>query len=197
MLRRVITVHGILLAVGLVACGSATSGARAPRNFPSYDPHSAQLFDDGIDADAVGLTQEHEDKPATDMKLRERAQVGDAVVRARVTTVNEDTAKNWQLEFQTVQVLHVGGVDRGRSAPTTPYDSAFTLMVEPTDPSFGIVNSMMSHLIGHTFVVFLRSFAHGMDARPGDEPDLHFHVATDSKDVSEAIRSAIVLGEVQ
>jgi hypothetical protein len=182
----------VLMALG---CGASTPAARSPRNLPAYDPHSAELFDDGIEPDAVGFTPEHSEKPSSDNRLRERAQVGDAVLRARVTTVNEDSAKNWMLDFQTIEVLHAGG--KGKNPGPTPYDSTFTLTVEPSDPSFGIVNSMMSRLVGHSFVVYLRAFVHGTAPQPADDPDLHFHVATDSKDEIDAVRSAIVLGEVQ
>jgi hypothetical protein len=188
----------LLTSIAPLGCGASTPTPRTPRNVPPYDSHSAELFDDGIEPDAVGFTPEHSEKPSSDNKLRERAQVGDAVLRARVTTVNEDSAKNWQLDFQTLEVLHAGGREKAKSAPPpTPYDSTFSLTVEPTDPSFGIVNSMMTRLVGHTFVVYLRTFAHGTDPHPADDPDLHFHVATDSKDEIDAVRSAIVLGEVQ
>lgn len=178
-----------MVLLPLAACGAGAPSARTPRNLPSYDPHSAELFDDAIEPEAVGFPTDCVVPPGSDNRLRERAQIGDAVVRARVTTVNQDTTQAWQLVFHTVEVLHAS------NGSPAPLDADFTLMVEPNGPSAGIINSMSSHLTGHSFVVFLRTFARA--SSPGDDSDLHFHIATDSKDEAQAVRSAIVLGEVQ
>lgn len=184
---------GTVLLSDVAACGAASPSPRSPRNLPAYDAHAAELFDDGIEPEAVGFPTNRVVPPGSDNLLRERAQIGDAVVRARVTTVNEDTTQAWQLVFHTVEVLHVPASSGSGNGPV-PVATDFTLLVEPTDPSAGIVKSMSSHLTGHGFVVFLRTFARGS---PGDESDLHFHIAMDSKDEVQAVRSAIVLGEVQ
>jgi hypothetical protein len=186
-----------------VHCGAATPGPRAStRVFPAYDHHATELFDDGFEPEAVGFPTEHAVTPASDLRLRERTQTGDAVVRARVMTVDEDSTQNWSLALHTQQVLH-------ESKGSGPAPGDFTLRVEPTDPAAGIVNSMSSRLVGRTFIIFMRSFARGQeaqapsaspppDAPPADnEPDLHFHIAMDSKDEMDAIRSAILLSEVQ
>jgi hypothetical protein len=200
MLRRVnhfrLSGLGVLLAVLAcgVACGAGAPSPHTPRNLPSYDAHSAELFDDGIEPEAVGFPGDRVVPPSSDNRLRERTQIGDAVVRGRVTTVNEDTAHAWQLVFHTEETLHVAG-QSGSGGPAAQADAAFTLLIEPTDPSAGIVNSLASHLTGRSFVVFLRTFAHG--SSPGDDSTLHFHIASDSKEEVQAVRSAIVLGEVQ
>jgi hypothetical protein len=196
--RRLAAVTGLSAA----ACGAAASTPQTAQNYPSYDPHSAELFDNGIEPEAVGFPTDHTNTPGSDNRLRERSQTGDAVVRARVMTVDEDGTQNWQLAFHTIEVLHVAGGNGGR-APAGPPD--FTLHVQPTDPAAGIVGSMSTHLVGRTFVVFMRSFthtptaaeAHGGEAIASGQPDVHFHMAPDSKDETEAIRNSILLREVQ
>jgi hypothetical protein len=182
-------------ALACGACGAATPTSHTPRNLPPYSEHAKALFDDGVEPDAVGLASDGADKPGTDNNLRERAQIGDAVVRARVMTVDESTSRVWQLAFHTLEIVHKGsGTGMNQSTEATPFDTGFTLQVEPTDPSAGIVNSMSNRLVGHTFVVFLRTFAHPDTTEDGD---VHFHIAADTKEQLEAVRSAIMLGEVR
>jgi hypothetical protein len=184
------------LALACGACGAATTPtSRTPRNLPPYTDHAKDLFDDGIEPDAVGLATGGGSKPGADNTLRERAQIGDAVVRARVMTVDESTSRVWQLAFHTVEIIHKGsGTGMNQSKEATPFDTDFALQVEPTDPSAGIVNSMSNRLVGHTFVVYLRTFSHPDALEDGD---VHFHIASDTKEQLEAVRSAIVLGEMR
>jgi hypothetical protein len=184
---------GLVALVG--ACGAGTPSSHTPGNFPPYGGHATELFDDGIEPDAVGLATDRASNPGADNSLRERAQVGDAVVRARVMTVDESTSRVWQLAFHTMEIIHKGsGSGMNQSSQPTPFDADFALQVEPTDPSAGIVNSMSNRLVGHTFVVYLRTFAHPDTTEDGD---VHFHIAADSKEQIEAVRSAIMLGEVR
>jgi hypothetical protein len=189
-------------SLSAAACGAAASTPQTPQSYPPYDSHSAELFDNEIEPEAVGFPTEHASNPGSDNRLRERSQTGDAVVRARVMTVDEDTTQNWQLVLHTIENLHAAsGNNGGASAPSAD----FTLHVQPTDPAAGIVGSMSTHLVGRTFVVFMRSFTHtptaaeakGGEAIAGSQPDVHFHIGPDSKDEIEAIRNSILLREVQ
>jgi hypothetical protein len=150
---------------------------------PAYGGHAADLFDDAIEPTAIGYPSEPGISPLRDNLLRERTQVGDAVVRARVTTVttkHEDRGRTYQLGFHTLEHLAGSG----------PLDADFTLRVDGTDPAAGIVTAYETRLIGSTFLVFVREFA-----RPDSpiESDWRFHIARDQKDELEAVHSAVLL----
>lgn len=173
----------------VVACGGGTPGATGPeRPLPPYTGHAAELFDDAIEPIAVGYPDAAAN-PAADTRLRERTQTGDAVVRARVMTVTskeEDSGRSWQMGFHTVNRLGGAG----------PLDTDFALSVGPHDPAAGIVKAFESRLVGKTFVVFVREFAHE-GAPPGERGDLRFHVAPDSPDEQQAVNAAILAQEVR
>lgn len=177
-----------LALAGLLALGCGGKGANAPgREYPPYTGHAVELFDDGIDAIAVGYQLEPGPPPATDAKLRERVQTADAVLRARVVTVTdkrEDNGRSWQLGMRTLAVLNGG----------SPPPGDFTVEVEATDPGSGMVRAFEGSLVNATFVVFVRTFGH-----PGllTEPELHFHLAADKADVLDAIKQAALLQQVK
>lgn len=184
MVRWVMT---FCAAVACLGCGGAATGAQSPgRPLPPYGGHDAVLFDDGIEPTAIGYPMSDGASPLRDNLLRERTEVGDAVVRARVTTVTskqEDRGRSWQLGFHALEHLAGSG----------PLDADFTLQVDATDPAAGIVKAYENRLIGATFVVFVREFA-----RPGaDEGDWHYHIAADQKDELDAVRAAVLLQQVR
>ncbi len=176
---------GLLLLSGASACGKGANGPE--RDYPPYTGRSVELFDDGIDPIAVGYQLEPGPSPSTDAKLRERVQTGDAVVRARVVTVTskkEDNGRSWQLGLHMLE----------RLAGTAPADADFALDVESTDPGAGMVKAFESTLVGATFVVSMRTFAHA--GSPGDA-DLHFHLSADKADVLAAVKEATLLQQVK
>jgi hypothetical protein len=164
------------------ACGG--SGANAPnRPLPSYVGHATELFDDAIEPKAVGLELETTTAPKMDARLRERAEVGDAVLRARVSTVTakeEDSGTVYQVGFETLEKL---------AGPYPPGDD-FGLRVDKGTPSMGILKSFQGRLVGKSFVVFVRLFV-----RPDGDKDMHFHVAPDTKEEVAAVRAATVKQE--
>jgi hypothetical protein len=191
-----------------LACGGGGPGARGPeRALPAYSGHAQDLFDDGIDAAAVGLTlgsvapltggQTARAAPRSDNLLRERTQVGDAVVRARVRTVtskDEDRGRTWFIGLHTLE----------RLAGTGPLESDFTVEIGPSAASSGLLRAYESHLIGSTFVAYVREFEHPSAAKaaagappPPAEGDLHFHIARDDKDEVDAVRAAVLLDRVR
>jgi hypothetical protein len=181
----------VTLALLLSACGGGTPEARrADRQLPSYGGHAVELFDDAIEPAGVGIQLGGQagagfNAPRSDNLLRERTQVGDAVVRARVTTVtakDEDTGRSWQLGMHTIERLGGAG----------PLEPDFTLRVGASDAAAGILRAFESRLIGTTFVAFVREFVH-----QGGEAELHFHLAQDSRDELEAVKSAVLLDEVR
>jgi hypothetical protein len=185
-------VGGVLLLLLSCGCGGNTAEAARPdRPLPSYAAHWTELFDDVIEPTAVGGFQvafpagAGRTLPRGDNLLRERSQVGDAVVRARVTTVttkDEDRGRSWQLGLHTLE----------RLAGEGPLEADFVLRIGPTDSAAGIVRAFETRLIGQTFVAFAREFS-----RPGGESELHFHLAPDTKDETDAVNAAILQNSVR
>jgi hypothetical protein len=180
-----------------VACGGGTPGARgAQRPLPPYGGHACDLFDDGIELSAMGFPGAGQlnafdaghAAPRGDNLLRERTQVGDAVVRARIRTVtskDEDRGRTWQLGLHILE----------RLAGSGPLAEDFTLDVAASNVSSGILRAYENHVVGTTLVAFVREFA-----RPGSpdaEGELHFHIAHDAKDEVEAVRSAALRAPVE
>jgi hypothetical protein len=189
--RRPVLLRGAALAglaallAGAPACGKGANGPG--RDLPPYTGHSVDLFDDGIEPDAVGFQVAPGAPPMSDTRLRERTQTGDAVVRARVLTVTdkrEDKHHTWQLGMHTLE--HMAGAG--------PLGNDFTLEVEDTDPGAPMVHAFEGGLVGKTFFAFVRAFAR---AGAPDEWDEHFHLAGDTAAVKEAVQAAVLLQQVR
>jgi hypothetical protein len=182
MLRLAFPASPAALALGLgLSFGCGGPPANGPqRPLPSYTGHSVELFDDAIEAKALGLDLEASQNPRMDSRLRERAEVGDAVLRVRVSTVSakeEDAGSRYLLGFETLEKL-------GGFFPPGPQ---FTLVVDRKGSSLGIVKSFGARLVGKSFVAFVRLFV-----RADGDTELHFHLAPDSKDELAAVHDATV-----
>jgi hypothetical protein len=150
---------------------------------PNYEGHQAELFDDAIDPRAVGLNLDDARTPQSDSIVRERTQVGDAVVRAKVQTVtqkHDGDAVEYQLGLVVLEKL--GGEH--------PPPDEFVVRFDKTSPSAGIVRSLDARLGNKTFIVFVREFK-GTDG----EPRFYAHFAADTKDVVAAVKDAMALSE--
>jgi hypothetical protein len=180
---RTLAFVGLLTAV---ACGGSGSGANDPnRPVATYAGRQADLFDDTIEPAAVGLDFDRGYAPRVDKALRERAQVGDAVLRVRVSTVTAKTDgpdSNYQLGLHTIEKL------AGKNPP--PVD--FTVQINKTSESHGIMKNFESRLVGYAFVAFVREFAH-----PSGDREVHFHLAPDTKEVKSAVGDAVIMGELK
>ncbi|MDP9150865.1 MAG: hypothetical protein M3O36_13120 [Myxococcota bacterium] len=169
-------------SLALGACGGTAPESRSPgRDLPAYVGRSVELFDDAIEPSAVGFNLGTTTAPDRDRLLRERAQIGDAVVRARVTTVtskDQEQGRSWQMGLQTVERVTGSG----------PLSPVFTLTIDPRSPAAGIVRAFESRLIGKTFVAFVREFQGAGEQR--DDPELHFHLAHDGTDEVNAVLAA-------
>jgi hypothetical protein len=176
------------VAVANAGCASSPApGARDPsRPLPTYGGHAAELFDDVIEPGAVGLELDGPGSPPRGSAvLRERTQVGDAVVRVRVETVTgKDDGVNARYD------LGLKVLDRlaGQHAPP----DSFTVRVDKTSPSEPIVKSFQARLSGKTFIAFVKEFV-----RSDGDTDYHFHLAADDKDTVAAVKEAGVLGELK
>ena len=176
----------LIFAALLSATGCGGKDANDPsRPLAAYAGRQADLFDDAIEPAAVGLDFDKGYTPRGDKTLRERAQVGDAVLRVRVATVTAKTdgpEVTYQLGLHTVEKL------AGKNMP--PAD--FTVQINKTSESHGIMKNFESRLVGYAFVAFVREFGKG----DGDR-ELHFHLAPDTKDVKSAVGDAMLLGELK
>jgi len=172
----------LLFLVTSASCGGPDANSPS-RPLPAYDGHQTELFDDAIDPRAVGLNLDEARTPQTDAAVRERTQVGDAVVRAKVQTVtqkrNGDDVE-YQLGLQVLEKL------AGEHEPP----EIFAVRFDKASPSAGIVRSLDARLGGKTFVVFVKEFK-GSDG----EPRFYAHFAADSKDVIAAVKDAVALSE--
>ena len=187
MVRRLTLVLGLALGLALGACAvsnSRTGDQRPVRALPSYAGHESQLFDDTVEPAAVGLDYQKSYVARGDMALRERAQMSDAVLRVRVTTFTvKDTGAEatYQINLRIVEKV------TGKYPPADD----FSITVDKSSESYGIMKSFESRLVGYSFVAFVRSYV-----RPDGDSVLHFHLSPDTKDVKLAISDALLLGEV-
>ncbi len=160
------------IVLSAAGCGAGTSDARAPqRALPAYGDHQAELFDDAIESEAIGSDLAASPSLANSALFRERTLEGDAVVRARVTTITskaQDNGYGWQVGLHTVE----------RIAGNGPLATDFMIQVDSNGPAAGMLRAFESTLVGTTFLAFAREFA-----RPGSpaEADLHFHLAQYAK----------------
>jgi hypothetical protein len=177
----------VALAFTVIGCGPSMADPVAPpaSSLPKYDATNADQFDDAIEPHAVGLELETYSDPKSDPRLRARAQAADAVVRARVMTVTGETGSGshtYQVTFK--ELAHLGGKH--------PLGDEFTVRIDKTSPSLGIVRSMEGQLVGKTLVVFAKAFS-----RPDGDRDIHFHASADAQDVADAVKEAVILDEVK
>lgn len=166
--------------MSVVACGQAAAPSRP---LVPYDAREQRLFDDAIEPSAVGMSLDDPSPvaPAADPLLRERAEVGDGVVRARVDTV---TMKKEEREGHRVTFdlgIHVLQTLAGK----LPGELVVHLS-KKSSPSAEIVEALGPALANKTFVVFVRRFS-GPDGRPR----YYAHFSPDAKDVVDAVKAAV------
>ncbi|MCC6552595.1 MAG: cobalamin ABC transporter substrate-binding protein [Polyangiaceae bacterium] len=191
MLRPALVSLALALAAsaGLTTAGCAGSGqdAQGPEDasgLPAWDAHARELFDDNIDAAAVGLTMEGP-APRSDPYLRERAQTADVVARVRISTVTVDSIGDESTYHLGIQIGYPPLVK-----PQLP-DQTFELIIRSTSRASGIAKAFDARLRGLTFVGFIRRFA-----GEGGEPEIHWHLAPDTPETAAAVKEAVALGEL-
>lgn len=185
--------HGWLQAPALAFAAVATLGAcGSPRvthplaadGLPLWDGEARALFDDGIDAVAVGLALDGR-SPAEDPYLLRRTESGDFVGRVTVRGLDIGRAG-----AKTLYTLNVRAVPPPMSPPHTEQRD-FDLEIGPAAPAFGVVRTVEHDLRDHLFIAFLKRF-HGPDG-----PEVHFHLTADTPEVVAAVREAAALDEVR
>jgi hypothetical protein len=169
---------------GAPGCGAIGTGPGGGRPLPAYAGRAAELFDDTIEPAAVGMDFDKGYTPKADPMLRERAQTSDAVLRVKISTVTgkkDGPEHNFQLGMHVVEKL----------AGSHPPPPDFTVTVNKTSESHGIMKNFEGRLVGYPFIAFVREFV-----RPDGDRDFHFHLAPDSKEVKSAVGDAVILGEI-
>ncbi len=190
LMRFVARTWMTLAVVGacLAGCGDG-AGAKSPsRPLSAYSGRMTDLFDDAIDPAAVGLDMDNSFHPRSDATLRERAQVSDAILRVKITTVTNkiDEGANGGYEVGVKQLEWIGG-------DHPPGTDQFNIRMRKSTQTNGIMKTMEGRMVGTEFIVFLRQFT-GADP---SERDFHAHFSPASKDVKAAIGDAIVLRELK
>ncbi len=178
---RLLLTSSLLLA----ACGGPPRSAAEAQidGLPAYDAEAQARFDDSIDPVMVGLSL---DKPIYrgDLRLRDRSQAADFIVRAKLTTVTEErseVSRSFVLLFKPTE--RVGGKE---SAP-----DPVEVHVHDRTPSFGMIVNVKDKLRGRTAIVLGKRFKADGAAR------LHVVVLPDDPEVLEAVRENIALEELK
>ena len=183
MIRDLRMVVLTALAAAAIGCGPASEPNAPTRPLPAYAGRASTLFDDSIDAAAVGLDFDKGYSPRSDPMLRERAQVSDAVLRVRIATVTgkkDGPESTYQLGLHIIEKM----------AGDHPPPADFTVAVGKTSESIGILKNFEGRLVGFPFVAFVREFV-----RPDGDREVHFHLSPDTKEVKAAVGDAVILGE--
>ncbi len=180
-LLRVRAMKHRLLCVCAAAVVACAQPAAPSRPLAPYDARAQRLFDDGIDPSAVGMALDDPNTvpPLEDARLRERTELADGVVRARVETVTMKKEERgghrvtFDLGVRVVETL-AGKLPR-----------ELTVHLGNSAPSAGIVESMGPALADKTFVVFVRAFE-----GPRGRPRYYAHFSRDTKNVVIAVQAA-------
>jgi len=174
-------------AVLALACGPSKPVATGPtRPLAQWTGEEAELFDDGIDIGAVPGSTGTSTADDSEVKAANRTIKGDGVVIAKVVGVSSEPVgekRRFRLELRV----------EGKVLAGSAIDSPFTLVVEPSAPSFGTVRGQDTQLIGAKFVVFYRRYA----ADDGGDPITHFHLSATDKRVLDAIERAKTKKQVE
>ncbi len=178
-----ILAFGGCLGVAVTGCAENAVEPQAPaRPLAPYVGRAVELFDDEIEPATVGYAASDVSAPNDVRTLRDRTQTADGVVRARVETVTSGEIDGaWLLGFHSVETL------AGTHSP--PPD--FTLQVTAGPARNGVLREFEAQSVGKTVVAFLSQFA-----GPGGRRETHFHIAPDNKKQIDAVRNAVLLGEV-
>jgi hypothetical protein len=75
-------------------------------------------------------------------------------------------------------------------AGSYPPADDFSVTIDATSPSVGILRNLQDGLVGKTFIAFVRAFV-----RPDGDHELHFHLAPDTKPEVAAVRASTTKSE--
>jgi hypothetical protein len=180
----------LLLLSAAAATVAACGPSRDPRlayhssGLPLWQGHAVELFDDNIDPTAVGMSMEGP-SPRSDRFLRERAQTADVVARVKVSTVTVETVGD-ESRYRLGVTVGLPTLAKAKIE-----DRTFELLIRPNSRAYAIARAFDSRLRGLTFVGFITRFA-----GPDGEPEVHWHLSADTRDVADAVKEAVALGEI-
>jgi hypothetical protein len=176
--RALPSVAAALFGLAIAACDGG--GARSAANDP-YGGEVAALFDDVIDAGAVGLDLDRGKRPEDDALFRRRVAAADAVLRVRVQTVNSTSGANGT--NYSVVLVAVQAVSKRNTESN--YETPMSMSVLANSESARLVGSLEGRLVGKTFVALVRGFG-----RSETDQSYHFHLLADTKAVVQAVANA-------
>jgi hypothetical protein len=186
-LTRLGLAAGPMLAL-LTSCAEAAPIAVAPgRVLPVYQGPAVALFDDGIEPQPANAGFEPGASQADNRLLRERTELGDCVVRARIVTVTStqgEAGASWLIGLHALETL----------AGELPAGTDWTVRVSDGGAAAGVLRSLEGRLIDRPFIAFLREFS---PAGGGGGRELHFHLAGEDGDQLGAVRTAALLAQVK
>ncbi|HVK71151.1 MAG TPA: cobalamin ABC transporter substrate-binding protein [Polyangium sp.] len=175
-------------ALGGLVSGCGAVSVQGDPNVAAHPPwlgHDRELFDDVVDAAALGLGADVSNAQK-DPLLKERARGSELVSRVRVSTVTVESLDQVRTYHLVLQV-----VPPAFGTPAIE-QTAFELVIGPAAPSYGVAQAFDMRLRGASFIGFLRRFA-----GEGDEPSkLHWHLSPDTAEVAAAVTDALALAEL-
>lgn len=172
--------YALLAAALLTACSpSAPSGPSAPstQGLAPFAGPETQLFDDTLSPEIFGAPADPSDP------LEERARRAEGIVPSRIRTVTRDLTG--EVESYVLDVMPSGPALKGPNPST-----ALSLTVPPANPSFPLVSSTDSRLVGTQLLLFYKRYA------DGGQVVLHWRAELDGPRVRQVIENAKLMSEL-
>jgi hypothetical protein len=170
---------GGLIALVLIGCASTTSRSDRPASgLPPYTAIDAQLFDHALTPEVFGIVS-----AATDDKLDKRARAAEGVVPMRITTVSRDSDGE-QLSYE----LHMVPTAPALKGPPPP--GPLLLSVDSWSPSYSLLETLESRLVGKAVLLFYRRYGEGSGVA------LHWHAEADTAEVRAVVENARLVAEI-
>jgi len=145
------------------------------------------MFDDGIDAEVFGATDDR--SGAKDPKLSDRVRASDLVVVVQVTTVTEEGERQTgrlDLEFQPVD-----GVIRGTLSNLLQGNETLHVPMKPGTASYSLVMTNQSDLIGKRLILCAGRFLEN------GAPVMHWHGMADSPNIRTTVVAAASVADLE
>jgi hypothetical protein len=161
----------LALVLLLGGCGAQSFEAEPPPAYPTYDGHLTQLFDDSVSPRFMNPGN------ASDRLFHSRLIEADAVIQARIVTVNAETRDDvatFHLSLEPLSAL-IGSVPSGPLAVSIP----------PRHPSYVMIRTGRQRLVGQRAIVIVKNFR-------GDDTSAASHFRIEPDDATTRSALAVV-----
>ncbi|MCA9632085.1 MAG: hypothetical protein KC766_30735 [Myxococcales bacterium] len=140
----------LLAFLVLGACGPSATSSSTPLGLPAYTATSAALFDDTMASEIFDMPSAEQTPAQRQRQLYGRVSEADVIVQVRVSTVTRDgTGEDVRY---TLSLSAVATPLRGE------VDAPIEVVVGPTSPSFALVRSEDTRLVGRQLLLLLKRF---------------------------------------